>query len=181
MGKVTRRSAQRYFPLGFLIGMIAIMCCIGIVFFTCGSVEVTVKVGAEAPDFSLPTIDGDTLTLSDLRGQPVVLTFWTTGCGACLYQMPFFQVAQEEMGQEVTIVAIDIGESGSLIQQFAEYYGYNFTFALDYDGSVMYAYNIVGTPTNFFIDEDGIIQDIVIGAYQYEYQLMQALEDLLHS
>jgi hypothetical protein len=45
----------------------------------------------------------------------------------------------------------------------------------------MYAYNIVGTPTNFFIDEDGIIQDIVIGAYQYEYQLMQALEDLLHS
>ena len=147
----------------------------------CCAVKVSAEVGARAPDFSLPTIDGDTLTLSDLRGKPVILTFWTTGCGACLYQMPFFQVAQEEMGQEVNIIAIDIGESGGLVQLFAAYYGYTFTFALDYDGSVYNEYNVRGTPTNFLIDEDGVIQDIRIGAYLDEYQLMQALEDLLHS
>jgi len=178
MGNINRRPVQRYFPIGFLIVMMVIMCSIGLVYFTCGSVEVTAKVGSQAPDFSLPTIDGDMITLSDLRGKPVVLTFWTTHCGACLYQMPFFQAAHEEMGQEVMIVAIDIGESSSLIQQFAEYYGYTFTFALDYDGSVMSVYNIVGTPTNFLIDASGVITEIKIGAYLNESELMQALEGL---
>ena len=142
------------------------------------TVPVTAEIGAQAPEFSLPTTSGETLALSDLRGQPVVLTFWTTGCGWCLYQMPFFQAAHEQMGQEVVIVAIDIGESGSLVQQFAEYYGYTFTFALDYDGSVMSVYNVRGTPTNFFIDASGVIREIKIGAYLDEYGLIEALEDL---
>ncbi len=170
-------AGQRYIFSSILI----VICSIGILCSGCCAVKVSAEVGAQAPDFSLLTTSGDTLALSDLRGQPVVLTFWTTACGWCLYQMPFFQAAHEQMGQEVVIVAIDIGESGSLVQQFAEYYGYTFVFALDYDGSVTSAYNIVGTPTNFFIDGDGIIQDIVIGAYQFEYQLMEAIEDLLDS
>jgi peroxiredoxin len=155
-----------------------VICCIGIMCSGCCAVEVTAKEGAQAPDFSLSTIDGDTLTLSNLRGQPVVLTFWNTQCGWCLYQMPFLQAAHEQMGQDITIVAIDIGESSSLIQQFADYFGYTFTFALDYYGSVMNQYNIVGTPTTFLVDGNGIIQAIKIGAYIDEYELLEALEDL---
>lgn len=170
-------AGRRYIFSSILI----VICSIGILCSGCCAVKVSAEVGAQAPDFSLPTIDGDTITLSDLRGQPVVLTFWYTRCDWCKHQMPFFQTAHEEMGQEIKIIAIDIGESGSLIQQFAENNGYTFTFALDYDGSVMSAYDVQGTPTNFFIDEDGIIQNIVIGAYEFEYQLMEALEDLLDS
>lgn len=170
-------AGQRYIFSSILIAI----CLIGLLGSGCCAVKVSAEVGAQAPDFSLLTTSGDTLALSDLRGQPVVLTFWYTGCGWCKYQMPFFQTAYEEMGQEVKIIAIDIGESGSLIQQFAEYYGYTFTFALDYDGSVMSAYDVQGTPTNFFIDASGVIKEIKIGAYLEEYQLMEAIEDLLGS
>lgn len=167
-------AGQRYIFISILIAI----CLIGLLGSGCCAVKVSAEVGAQAPDFSLLTTSGDTLALSDLRGQPVVLTFWTTGCGWCLYQMPFFQAAHEQMGQEVVIVAIDIGESGSLVQQFAEYYGYTFTFALDYDGSVMSVYNVRGTPTNFFIDASGVIREIKIGAYLDEYGLIEAMEDL---
>ena len=164
-----------------LLGISGMLVMSTVMSSSCCAVKVSAEVGAQAPDFSLLTTSGDTLALSDLRGQPVVLTFWTTGCGWCLYQMPFFQAAHEQMGQEVVIVAIDIGESGSLVQQFAEYYGYTFTFALDYDGSVMSVYNVRGTPTNFFIDASGVIKEIKIGAYLDEYGLIEALEDLLDS
>lgn len=167
-------ARQRYIFISILIGI----CFIGLLGSGCCAVKVSAEVGAQAPDFSLPTIDGDTLTLSDLRGHPVVLTFWNTGCDWCLYQMPFFQVAYDEMGQEVTIIAIDIGESSNLIQQFADYFGYTFTFALDYYGWVSDEYNLMGTPTSFLIDGDGIIQAIKIGAYIDEYELLEALEDL---
>jgi peroxiredoxin len=170
-------AGQRYIFISILIAI----CLIGLLGSGCCAVKISAEVGAQAPDFSLPTTSGDTLTLSDLKGHPVVLIFWYTGCGWCKYQMPFFQTAHEEMGQEITIIAIDIGESGSLIQQFAEYYGYTFTFALDYDGSVMYAYNVGGTPTNFLIDASGVIREIKIGAYLDENDLIEALENLLHS
>ena len=168
-------AGRRY----FFVSILVITCAIGLLCSSCCVVKVSAEVGAQAPDFSLPTIDGDTITLSDLRGKPVVLTFWYTGCGWCKYQMPFFQTAYEEMGQEIKIIAIDIGESNSLIQQFAESNGYTFTFALDYDGSVMYAYNVEGTPNTFLIDASGVIREIKRGAYYPDgSELMQALEDL---
>lgn len=155
-----------------------LLCCIGILCTACCAVEVAAKVGAKAPDFSLPTIDSDTLTLNELRGVPVVLTFWNTQCGWCLYQMPFFQDAHEEIGQDVRIVAIDIGESAGLIREFADYFGFTFTFALDYYGSVSNAYNLMGTPTTVLIDSDGIIQVIKVGAYLNTSALLNDLNDL---
>jgi len=131
----------------------------------CCAVKVTAEIGAQAPGFNLPTAYGETVSLEDLRGKPVVLTFWTTGCGWCLYQMPFFQAVHEQMGDDVEIISIDIGESATTVWQFAEYFGYTFTFALDLDGAVTFEYNIRGTPMNFYIDGDGIIRDIKIGAF----------------
>ena len=138
-------------------------CCVG--------VDEAPVVGAQAPGFNLPTVDGDTVSLENLRGQSVVLTFWTTGCGWCLYQMPFFQVAYEEKGQDVEIIAIDIAESSSKVQQFVAYYGYSFTFALDLDRSVTNQYSLRGTPTSFYVDGDGIIRGIKIGAFIDEEEL----------
>jgi peroxiredoxin len=145
-------------------------------FSCCVAVDEAPVVGAQAPGFNLLTIDGDTVSLEGLRGKPVVLTFWTTGCGWCLYQMPFFQVAYEEKGQEVEIVAIDIAESSSTVRQFAEYFGYTFTFALDLDRSVSNEYNLRGTPTNFYIDGDGVIRSIKIGAFIDEDELYTWLD-----
>jgi len=136
------------------------------------------EVGAQAPGFTISTLDGETVTLNELRGQPVLLNFWATWCWYCRYQMPFLQAAFEEKGQEMIFIAINIGEGIDKVQQYAEAEGLVFTVALDSEGAVASAYNIRPIPATFFIDEQGIIKHIRIGAFMSQAELMAVLEDL---
>jgi len=143
-----------------------------------GSPTIAPVVGALAPDFTLPTLDGETVKLDELKGQPVVLNFWTTKCGWCRYQMPYLQAAFEEKGQEMKFIAINMRESNDKVQQYAEDEGLGFTMALDSDGAVAYEYNIRYIPATFFIDEQGVIKHIQIGAFRSQAELIAVLEDL---
>lgn len=135
-------------------------------------------VDAVAPGFTLATVDGQTVKLEELRGQPVFLTFWTTKCSACRLQMPFVQAAFEQKGTEVSFVAVNIMDSGETVQQFAEDEGVGFTIALDSDAAVAIVYNVRYIPYNFLIDEQGVIRDVRIGAFGSTEELLTALENL---
>ena len=143
-----------------------------------GCSVVAPEVGALAPGFTLRTIDGETVELQELRGQPVLLNFWATWCGWCRYQMPFLQAAFEEKGQEMKFVAINIGERSDNVRQFVEDEDLGFTIALDSDGAVATAYNVRPIPATFLIDEQGVIKFIRIGAFRSQAELMAVLEDL---
>ena len=135
-------------------------------------------LNAEAPGFTLPTADGGTVALDDLKGQPVMVTFWTTKCGACRSQVPFVQAAFEERGEEVSFVAVNIGESSETVQEYANAAGVGFTVALDQYGQAASAYNIRFIPDNFFIDEEGIIRYIRVGAFGSTEELLAVLDSL---
>lgn len=168
-----QEKTKRWTALGMLaIFAILSLCCSG-----CGS-SVAPIVGALAPDVTLPTLDGGTVKLDELKGKPVLLTFWTTKCGWCRYQMPYLQAAFEEKGQEVKFIAINIGESSDAVQQFAEDEGLGFTVALDRYGAVARAYNISGIPINFLIDDQGVIKYIRKGAFTNTDELLTMLDDL---
>jgi len=137
------------------------------------------EVGALAPDFTLATLDGGTVELDQLKGQPVFLSFWAINCAACRYQMPFLQAAFEEKGHEIQFIAIDSVDSSGAVQQYTEYYGLGFTMALDSYGKAARAYNIRYSPTNFLIDEQGVINHIRIGAFMSQAELMAMLDDYL--
>jgi len=92
--------------------------------------------------------------------------------------MPFLQAAFEEKGQEMIFIAINIGEGIDKVQQYAEAEGLGFTVALDSEGEVASAYNIRPIPATFFIDEQGVIKYIQIGAFLSQDDLMAVLEDL---
>jgi peroxiredoxin len=92
--------------------------------------------------------------------------------------MPFLQAAFEEKGQEMKFIAINIGESSDKVQQYAEDAGLGFTMALDSNRVVALAYNVGNIPATFFIDEQGIINYIRIGAFSSQAELMAVLEDL---
>lgn len=118
------------------------------------------------------------MDLDELEGQRVMVTFWNTKCGACRYQMPFVQAAFEEKEGEVSFVAINIGESSDAVQQYASEAGVDLTIGLDRHGEVARAYNIRYIPNNFFIDEEGIIRYIRVGAFGSTEELLTVLEDL---
>jgi len=126
------------------------------------------EVGKQAPDFTLGTMAGTEITLSELCGKPVVLTFWDTVCGACQYQLVYLEQAAEQSGGEIAIIAVDIGEPLSRVKQFFGDYTLHFTVALDTNAQASYKYNVRYTPTTFFIDSNGVIRAIKIGASETE-------------
>lgn len=121
-----------------------------------------------APDFQLLSLDGQTISLSDFRGKPVLLNFWATWCGPCEYEMPFLQeIYEDEEWAErgLVMLAVDVGEHPARVKLFIESLGLSFTVLLDIDQDVALMYNIRFFPSTFFIDKDGIIQDVKIGAF----------------
>jgi len=72
----------------------------------------------KAPDFTLPTMTGTNITLSELEGTPVVLNFWATWCGPCASELSFFENVAQQSGGEIKVIAINIGESASTVQNF---------------------------------------------------------------
>jgi cytochrome c biogenesis protein CcdA/peroxiredoxin len=120
--------------------------------------EVGLGIGDLAPDFQTTTLDGQTVNLSDYRGQVVLLNFWYTTCPPCQVEMPEFQAAYEEFrDQGFVILAVNREEGPGAIAQFADENGLGFPLLLDESGDIQFQYDIRGYPTSFLLDEDGVI------------------------
>lgn len=120
-------------------------------------------VGYHAPDFTLTTLDGAEFTLSELRGQPVVLNFWATWCGPCQRELPALQTAAERYDGRIVIAGVDQAEPPALVQEYVSRFGLTFPIPLDEKQEVAGRYNVMGLPTTFFIDSDGVIRRIWSG------------------
>ena len=134
--------------------------------------------GIMAPDFQLQTLDGEVVSLSDFKGKPVLLNFWAIRCAPCRLEMPLFQEIHEDpewIEEELVILAVNDRESVNDIRQYMEENGFSFIVLLDMTGEVGFRYNILGLPTTFFIDKDGIIRDVAIGAFFNKAQIEQKL------
>ena len=137
----------------------------------------------EAPDFTLPTMTGANITLSELEGTPVVLNFWARTCGHCLVELPYFEAVAQESEGEIKVIAINVGESVSTVQDFFGDYEPTMIVALDKNGEVFVNYcqedNPRGyIPITFFVDSEGIIQYIKIGAFSSETELWDTLDSV---
>lgn len=138
-----------------------------------------IPLGASAPDFELKTVEGQSFKLSDLRGQVVMINFFTTWCPPCRAEMPALQevyVALEPQG--LVILAVNLGESGVAIRSFQEKLGLTFPIVVDKDDQVARRYDILPLPTSYFIDRDGIVRKKWTGAIRKE-QLMAILKEIL--
>jgi cytochrome c biogenesis protein CcmG/thiol:disulfide interchange protein DsbE len=134
--------------------------------------------GGQAPDFALRDMDKEMVRLSDFRGKPIVLNFFASWCVPCLAEMPLIQDAHlkaEEAGYGVLGVAVQ--DSRRALRSLSESMGLTFPMVLDGDNSVGIAYQVVGPPATFFIDENGKIVSVVVGPIEEE-TLQQELAKL---
>ena len=162
-----------------MVLLVAVM-VLGMVIPGCSSNDVSSPAPQEnlAPDFQLPDLDGQLVTLSDLRGSPVLLNFWATWCGPCRSEMPFIQDISEDeefSSNGLLILAINIGEDSSTAKRFMVDNGLTFNVLLDTDQKIASEYNIRAIPTTFFIDKDGIIRDVKVGAFSSKASLEKSL------
>lgn len=123
------------------------------------------KEGQPAPEFDVLLLDGSTFRLGDYRGQAVWVNFWATWCPPCRAEMPDIQeVYEAHRDQGLTVVALSIGEGRGDVEAYVRKTGLTFDIGLDSDTAVSAQYRIVGIPTHFFIDRDGVLREIRIGA-----------------
>ena len=132
-----------------------------------------VATDSVAPDFSLTTSDGKTVALSDLRGQVVVLDFWTTWCLGCVQELPIMNEFSEWANQEdlpITVLAIntlgwkDTEKQHKQVLAYLEREGINLQVPLDdSDGTVAKDYGVTAFPSNVIIRPDGTISATSIG------------------
>ena len=138
------------------------------------------QVGELAPDFQLPNLEGQSISLSDFRGEPVLVNFWASWCGPCIYEMPFIQEVYEEWSASgLVVLAINKGESLSTAKDFMQSNNYSFPVLLDISQDVALEYNIWGIPTTFFIDRDGIIQATKVGAFSSKAEIEMMLSEII--
>jgi cytochrome c biogenesis protein CcmG/thiol:disulfide interchange protein DsbE len=136
---------------------------VAVIYGTTTRTDGGVRVGALAPDFSWINPAGETLRLSALRGRPVILNFWATWCVPCRTEMPALdQLAAEQ--PEVVILAVDLQEDAQTVREFVDRLGLRALVPiLDRDAAVVRGYGVVGLPTSFFVDRDGVIRHVETG------------------
>ena len=125
------------------------------------------KTGGEAPDFSLQTLDGEMVELSDFEGKKVILNFWATWCKPCREEMPDLQSIYAERDEDVVILAVNM-DAHNDVKGFIDSYSVAFPVLLDKEDEVSDMYQVISLPTTYFIDEDGIIVQKHIGQITYE-------------
>ena len=114
--------------------------------------------GKPAPDFSIKRLDtGETVTLSQFKGQPVVLNFWATWCGPCAMEHPSLEWGARKYKDRVVFLGIVFEDTEPNTKRFLADKGWSFTQLFDPKSTVAVDYAVSGVPETYFITRDGII------------------------
>lgn len=118
-------------------------------------------IGSPAPDFAIPTLDGKIVRLSDCKGKPVLLHFWSTTCGPCIAEFPELE---KQLGSwktarpELITMGISLDDNLKVVGAFLKKYRFEWTTCCDrrgWGGDAARAYHITGIPSDVVIDKDG--------------------------
>lgn len=163
--------------IALLMGVAAVIIIIGVMF---ARIQQGQPDSGLAPDFTLTTYDGQTITLSELRGQVVIVNFWASWCGPCRQEAPALErVWQEYRDRGVTIVGVTYADEDDNARAFIDEYGLTYPIGPD-RGTVISGdlYNIRGVPETFIIDQTGHVHQFILAMVTDE-QLIGIIDDLL--
>lgn len=114
-----------------------------------------------APDFTVYTLEGEAVKLSDMRGRPLVLNFWSSRCGPCVNEMPEFNKVHTTIGHEVQFMMVNVTDGSwdtiDSASSFIEQSGYTFPVFYDTGLQASMAYSVYSLPTTYFIDAEGYV------------------------
>ena len=110
-----------------------------------------------APDIRLFNAEGEEVMLSDFRGKPVILNFWATWCGYCIREMPDFEEAYKEYGDEIQFLIVNTDDGIEKGEKYIKDNSYTFPTFYDLELDAAITYGITGIPRTIALDKDGNI------------------------
>jgi cytochrome c biogenesis protein CcmG, thiol:disulfide interchange protein DsbE len=144
----------------------------------------SIGVGSDAPGFAAATLDtpAKMKSLSDYRGEVVVLNIWATWCIPCRTEMPSMEKLYRELGPKgLKMVAVSVDNAGEeqKIRDFVKEYGLTFEILHDGAGAIQGIYRTTGVPETFVLDRNGVIRKKWIGADDWASEGNKALLEQL--
>lgn len=144
--------------------------------------------GDTAPAFAGTDIDSRQVSLTELRGRPVWLIFAATWCTGCRTEMPDVRDAVTAYGDDVQVVVVYVGESASAVRSYSDRVGNRggdhggssgsgLAEVADQSQEISAAYGVMGVPSHFFIDGDGVVREVHVGLLSPE-QMTRSIEAL---
>jgi cytochrome c biogenesis protein CcmG/thiol:disulfide interchange protein DsbE len=129
-----------------------------------GELPVAPEIGAVAPPFTATSIDETRVSLSDLRGHPVLVNFWATWCVPCRVEMPMLEeVYRDTHAKGLRILAVNLGEDPQTAREWGRGLGLTFDLLSDPRGDIAAVYALRGQPSTYVISPSGIITAIFYG------------------
>ena len=144
--------------IGLLVGIAVVGILVGTLLFSGGE-----KAPEKAPDFSLQSLDGETVTLSELRGNVVVIDFWATWCSPCLKSLPSLHaLVGRHQDRGVALLLVSLDRTAKRSRDYLVGNGYPTENVLweskAASRAVKELFGVVGIPRTLIIDRDGFIQ-----------------------
>ncbi|SHJ36419.1 Peroxiredoxin [Dethiosulfatibacter aminovorans DSM 17477] len=138
-----------------------------------GSTEETQEVESEkiiyAPDFELMDLDGNIVTLSDLKGKNLIINFWATWCPYCIEEMPDLQKLHDKYKDgDFMVLAVNVREKGSKARSYLEENNIEIPVLLDIEGTASYEYGANSIPLSVAVNKNGIIVTGKLGMMTYD-------------
>lgn len=156
-----QRSGRPWGLIGLIGAVLVVLLILSIGMKLSGAGPVN---AAPAPDFTLQTFDGETIRLSDFRGQPVVINFWASWCVPCEREAPILESTWRKYRDAgVVFIGIDYVDTEPAARAFLDKYDITYRNGPDVGSRISDAYRIQGVPETFFVDRKGVVRDLIIG------------------
>jgi cytochrome c biogenesis protein CcmG/thiol:disulfide interchange protein DsbE len=176
---VEPQTHKRRFGAGsivILVGIIAIAAVFGLMLARQNQGQPT---SGAAPDFEFTTFEGETMRLSDLRGNVVVLNFWASWCTPCAAEAPELEATwQAYKDHNVVFLGVAYADNGPRSLEFMDRYGLTYMNAPDLGTRISEVYGIRGVPETFIIDPNGNVAQFIY-ANVNQKQLTKILDQVL--
>jgi thiol-disulfide isomerase/thioredoxin len=158
--------------------------------FLIGSPIPGLSVGDQAPELAgngpdgpvgLTDLSGTPIRLADLRGKAVWVNFWASWCPPCQFETPTIRAMdQRYRDRGLVIVAVQVQQTVDAGRDYANRYGLRYAIGADVTGAVFHTYHVFALPTQFFIDPNGILRQVVNGPLN-EQRATQLIESIIPS
>lgn len=141
----------------------------------------SLETGRTAPDFTLKSLDGDSVSLSQFRGKVVFLNFWASWCPPCRAEMPAMNRLNEVFSdRDFVMLAVNTEQDKGAVEDFLSRHPHDFTVLLDPRGTVQNLYQVFRFPETFLIDKEGRIVERFIGARDWSgVEFLKRIEQLV--
>lgn len=155
---------SRVHPIGYFAGFGFLLALMGLLGWGLIKVQNGPLQDGMAPDFMLTSFEGETITLSDLRGQVVIINFWASWCPPCRQEAPYLEETwRKYKDQGVVFIGVDYVDTEAKALAYLEEFDITYFNGPDIGTRISQAYNIQGVPETFFVGKHGELRGMHVG------------------